>query len=135
MEFIIDEKQSIAEIQELFQDRFPFLKISFFSTPHQTGEGTPAEHMYNSMLTLEEIGTLKHEGKVTISGTMSVGDVEKMFIQKYGIPAQIFRRSGTSWIQTTTTDSWTLNNQNDKGREMSTPFAEDKDMPDYQEQS
>jgi hypothetical protein len=34
---------------------------------------------------------------------------------------QVSRKSGTLWLETTMTDSWTLGQQNEHGRELSTP--------------
>ncbi len=46
---------------------------------------------------------------------MSVSELEQLFLTKYGLNAQVFRRSGNLWLQTSATDHWTLAEQNRKG--------------------
>jgi hypothetical protein len=64
---------------------------------------------------------------------MKVSELEELFEEVFGLSVQVFRKSGESWLQTTTTDSWTLNQQNLKGKEMSSPVESDEQQ-DYHEQ-
>jgi len=51
---------------------------------------------------------------------MKVIDLEKMFKNRFNLSAQVFRKSGNLWLETTMTDNWTLLQQNNHGREIST---------------
>ena len=51
---------------------------------------------------------------------MSVADLEKAFMNKFGLLTQVFRRSGNIWLETSITDGWSLKQQNDLGREITT---------------
>ena len=55
------------------------------------------------------------EGDLKVNGEMEVSKLEQAFEKKYGLHVQVFRRSGNIWLQTTKTDSWTLEAQNRKG--------------------
>jgi hypothetical protein len=46
---------------------------------------------------------------------MTVAELERLFVENFGLNAQVFRRSGTLWLQTSATDNWTLAEQNRKG--------------------
>ena len=64
---------------------------------------------------------------------MTVGELEKLFRERFGANIQVSRKSGTLWLETTMTDNWTLKQQNEHGRELSSPEIKDKsgDEVDY----
>jgi hypothetical protein len=74
------------------------------------------------------------DDKLTITGDMKVYEAESLFMERFGLSVQVFRRSGTNWIQTTTTDNRTLNEQNEKAQALSEPFIDEQEPDDYQEQ-
>ena len=78
--------------------------------------------------TLDSSG-LMQEGELSISDSMTVGELEKVFLESFGLPIQISRKSGRIWLETTMTDNWTLKHQNDHGRELSDPIIK---LPDDQ---
>jgi hypothetical protein len=49
---------------------------------------------------------------------MSVKQLEKNFSEKCLLNVQVQRRSGNVWLETTITDNWSLEHQNDHGREI-----------------
>lgn len=61
------------------------------------------------------------EGDLSVFDSMTVGQLEKSFLEKFGMLVQVSRKSGSVWLETTMTDSWTLKQQNDHGRELSAP--------------
>jgi hypothetical protein len=67
---------------------------------------------------LKEVG-LKKPGALRIEEEMTVGELEKEFLESFGMLVQVSRRSGTIWLETTMTDNWTLSRQNEHGRELS----------------
>jgi len=50
---------------------------------------------------------------------MLVSDLEKEFNDKLHLSAQVFRKAGKTWLETTFTDGWSLRKQNLEGMEMS----------------
>ena len=61
----------------------------------------------------------QHDNTITYSEEMSVSELEKQFADKLKLSAQIFRKSGRIWLETTFTDSWSLKKQNQEGMELS----------------
>ena len=55
-----------------------------------------------------------------ISPTMTVLTLETELWEKYGLSVQIFRHSGNMWIETSLTGSWTLEQQNHEGEQLTT---------------
>jgi|APTNR8051073442_1049403.scaffolds.fasta_scaffold01422_11 hypothetical protein len=120
----IHDKLHIRDIQVGFNQLFPHLKLSFYKTEHHAGEGTPRQAELNAELTLEQARTVHSEGELVIDPYMTVAELEEEFARHFGLNAQVFRKSGNLWMQTTATDNWTLGEQNRKGESSEAHFAE-----------
>lgn len=112
---LIDNNKKIRDIQESFHKKFPFLKLEFYKGSHHEGESSPARERLNNELMIDEVRTIHSEGNLHIREEMSVAELERSFMQRFGLNAQVFRRSGNIWLQTSATDHWTLAEQNRKG--------------------
>ena len=119
MEIIINDHRKIKAIQEEFSTMFPYLKIEFFAKPHTKGGGSSKKLMKSNSKTLGQCRVIHTKGHISIVPTMSVGDLEEMFRDRYGLSAQVFRKSGRSWLETTATDNWSLEKQNAEGESIS----------------
>ena len=115
---IIDAKK-ISTLQEEFHEAFPFLKLEFFHHRHKSFEGSVKKDILNPDTTLKQCRKKKTEGAILLKETMKVTEIEHLFQDVFGLSAQVFRKSGRSWIETTVTDDWTLKQQNDEGKELS----------------
>lgn len=121
MKLIINDHRKIFAIQEEFNQLFPYLKLEFFSKPHTNGGATSKKLVKHSSKTLGECRTLHNTGEVTIIPGMTVSELEQGFGDVYGLGVQVFRKSGKTWLETTVTDNWTLEKQNEQGEELSKP--------------
>jgi hypothetical protein len=115
----ISDEVKIAAVQKTFSNEFPFLKIEFFSVPHRAGAPGVKKTILPATALLGECRKVHIDGELNIEPGMSVLEVEQLFIRHYGLFAQIFRKSGKVWLETTVTDKWTLEQQNKQGEEMS----------------
>lgn len=122
MKMTINDQRKIFAIQEEFSGLFPYLKIEFFSKPHVSGGESPKKLIKHSSKTIGECRTSHNSGNMTITPGMTVTDLEQRFQDVYGLSVQVFRKSGKSWLETTVTDNWTLDQQNKQGEELSKPF-------------
>lgn len=118
-ELIITDDFTIHQVQDKFQEHFPFLKIEFFKTSHDEMEGSPKENMITENHLLGDIRTNHSAGELSIHGNQKVTTLEEHFEENYGLNVQVFRKSGKNWLETTKTDEWTLSEQNRTGEEMS----------------
>lgn len=125
MEVVIDPSKKLIEIQKEFQKRFPYLKIEFYNKTHGQGEASAKEDVINTENTIEMVQKTKKEGVFKIQGLMTVTSLESAFEENYGLSVQVFRKSGNIWLQTTTTDHWTLAEQNQKASEKHNIYHED----------
>ncbi len=136
MEIKITNTKTIQEIQAEFNKEFPYLKIEFFDAPHVDGVSLPKSKIILNNKKLSKCRKQTNEGDLHICGTQTVSVLENSFWEKYKLSVQVFRKSGNLWIETSLTESWTLEQQNNEGFEMSSqhknPYkeAEDTDISD-----
>ena len=116
----ITDKKTIQEVQNEFNKKFPFLKIEFYKKAHGEHEGSPDDLKWDTDLTIGEIRNRTNSGDLSIDGALTVGALENNFSEQYGLNVQVFHKSGNLWLQTTATDEWTLDKQNNKAKD----FAE-----------
>lgn len=119
MKITINSRRKISGIQEEFETLFPYLKLEFFSKPSNQGSASSKRTFVNSSKTLEECRTLHNKGTVTITPGMTVADLLQVFRDVYGLEVQVFRDSGRTWLETSFTDGWTLEEQNRQGASLS----------------
>lgn len=112
---IISDRKTLQDINQEFHQMFPGLKLEFYAKSHAAGEGSPAQERLNGEQRLSDVRTIHTEGDLSIDPEMSVSKFEQLFAERYGLNAQVFRKSGNLWMQTTSTDSWSLAQQNRKG--------------------
>lgn len=122
MELIINDDVYIETIQEKFNRCFPFLKLEFFSKKHKKGEGTSKNNLQKAGSKIADCRKIKRSGVIKISGREKVAELEQMFQDSFGLSVQVFRKSGKVWLETTSTDDWTLEKQNEQAKELSKPI-------------
>ena len=128
----INDQHTIGELQEKFSKAFPYLRLDFFLSASGSLP-TAAMRISDTSITLGSIRRNHSEGEIAISGKDTVRHIEEIFLKRFGLNAQIFRHSGTSWLLTTTTDDLTLNQQNEIAREMAVA-VEPEEPADIHEQ-
>lgn len=119
MKIAINDHRKIYAIQEEFNQLFPYLKLEFFSKPPRKGGAASDKLVKHSSETLGECRTIHQAVEMSIVPGMTVSELEQGFGGVYGLGIQVFRKSGKTWLETTVTDSWTLEEQNRQGEELS----------------
>ena len=114
----IHKERLISDIQQEFNDSYPYLKIELFASPLKYQQTSPPGGKLPRQLPLKSFAQQMPEGKIELEDTMSVHQLEELFQDIFGLNLQVFRKSGNLWLETTVTDSWTLKQQNDYGREL-----------------
>ncbi|NNE29653.1 MAG: hypothetical protein HKN16_08450 [Saprospiraceae bacterium] len=116
---IISDEKRISQVQEAFSKLFPHLNLKFYKKAHSAMEGSQAKEEWGTDLTIGEIRNIQEDKDLKIQGSMTVGELEQTFENKFGLHVQVFREStGGIWLQTTATDDWTLQAQNDRSEAM-----------------
>jgi hypothetical protein len=115
----ISHNRSISEVQHDFNCRYPFLKIDFYKSNGAVNGSFKRQHLVNT-IPIKQAGLIKN-GNIELNDSMTVGQLENIFRNEFGLSAQVSRKSGILWLETTMTDNWTLKQQNDHGKELSEP--------------
>ena len=130
MKIQISQPKKTWAIKRTFSRTFPYLKIEFFKSPHDTGEASSAKSMIKVNKSLVEINPLLKDGIIDVQENDTVASVERRF-QDFGLPVQIFRKQNNVWLETTATDQLTLAEQNDKGSSASVSAHQDEPVDRY----
>ena len=125
----------IADLNHVFSAQYPFLKLEFFTRPHHTFEGSPAQWLiHDREKTLAAINPHITAGELPVSPTLLVRDVEHLLEEKFGLHAQVFRKSHLNWLATSATDNLSLAEQNERGQTAEHPAESISEPIDYREQ-
>jgi hypothetical protein len=120
----ISGERSISETQQEFRGLYPFLNLEFFRNGRIRHDRYHASKKIPVTRLLKDAWHYKKfQGQLEISDQMTVTDLEMALMNEFGLSAQVFRRSGNLWIETTITDCWTLRQQNEHGRELTQGHA------------
>ena len=104
---------TIADLQQKFNEYFPYLSLSFFSKPHDIYQASPVKYLITERETcLERLEDRPHNAALNIISDMTAGQLEQLFEQELGLHVQVLRKDGDSWTETTLTDSLSLREQN-----------------------
>ena len=117
--FTLNNEMTLLQVQEAFSKTFPYLKLEFFTEPHKPGQGSEKAQMlpkqWDAALVIREIQETTEAMELRVRPTDTVAKLEMALEKGFGLHAQVFRKSGNTWLETTRTDSETLQAQNDKG--------------------
>ena len=110
----MSNNRTIREVQYDFSSQYPFLKLEFYKIMPR--KSFIREHLPDSV-SLKGAG-LKEPGFIDISDYTTVEELENAFNKQFGLLAQVSRKSGGVWLETTMTDKWSLYKQNEYGKEI-----------------
>ncbi len=124
MKIIFNPNTTIQQVQETFNNRFPFLKIEFFV---DLNKPLNAENMVkNHQMEIGNLTSLNSKEGIEIHGINTIKQFEDLFLNQYEIVAQVFHKRSQTWIKTTTSDDETLDSLNNKSEEDSKPLPKEE---------
>jgi glycerol-3-phosphate O-acyltransferase len=119
----INKNDSLKTFQKQFNEYYPFLKIEFFKRI------TADEALIKPCVFFEQRfekklnGSDKQSVSIDINRKKKIAELEKDFDMLLGLSARVFRRSGNVWVETTLTNDWSLEDQNEEGKQISSHFT------------
>jgi len=113
----IFKENKVSDVQNQFAQQFPELKLKFYKVAHHDHEGNPKKDEVADTTLLVDLNSNLQNDEVVLNAEMTVSELESMFEDKFGLHVQVFRHSGSTWLQTSTTDHWTLAKQIEKAKE------------------
>ncbi|MDP4261325.1 MAG: hypothetical protein Q8941_02230 [Bacteroidota bacterium] len=129
MHLEINDKTSLRDIQLVFSDFYPYLKIEFYRKRHKKYEASDEAFQIDPNICIGDIKHTHVTGLLEIRPLYKVADVENEFQQRFGLSVQILRKEKEGWQQTTGMDDFTLKELNEIGRNSSDEFI----VSDYEE--
>ncbi len=100
MEIRIEAGEPFEEIQKKFCEKFPYLKIECLCDDSLTDE--------NQEKNLKSC----NDCAIIINDNTTVADLLSQFNKMLHLTIKVLRKSNNLWIETSLTDSWTLEKQN-----------------------
>jgi hypothetical protein len=115
MKMNIHPSMLIGEVQKTFNSMFPYLRLEFYKSPMDIKSGKKISET-------KKVGDVQlaiSDSSLEVLPGMTVRQLENSLRDLFTLTVQVFRKSGTAWLQTTITDNWTLQHQNEHGHEIS----------------
>ena len=117
MKLYIEKESQIEGIKKLFTAFYPFLKIEFYKKPLRTNNPFAKKEAVPQQMALMQFAAMPGRKGIDISQDRTVKDLENDF-ESFGLFAEVLRKSGNVWIETSLTNDWTLQQQNLEGEEI-----------------
>ena len=118
----ISDDQSIVLVKCRFNHCYPYLKIDFFEKDLRIFvKERLFKPIVDSTRMLKEFRIhSQNTYNIQVNKEMKVNEIETAFEKTYGLRAQVFRKSGNVWLETTVTGNWSLEEQNRQGQLITT---------------
>lgn len=113
MKIQINDHRKIFAIQQDFNKLFPRLKIEFLGKPNNVGS-SPSKKIYSSSKTLGDCRIKHTAGELTITPSMTAADLKQILGDKFGLSITVSRQSGTQWVETSSNNKLSLQEQNEE---------------------
>ncbi len=124
--FTILNTMTLKQLQDAFNDTFPYLKLEFFAEGHRKGEPTAASQMipeaWDRDIVISTIQPPNNVNPWPVEGRFRVATLERDLETVFGLHAQVFLKSGNVWLETTRSDDFTLDELNQRGAERDPAF-------------
>ena len=124
----------VEDVQDHFAECFPWLKLELYSKSHGSRKSSDEKDLIAPGTKISDITRNHKVGILEIKSSDTVGHIETMLKTLFGLNAQIFRKENRCWIQTTTSDKYSLIQQKEFSEHAATSlFPKVKDQVDEYE--
>lgn len=111
---------TLDDVDKQFRVQFPYLKLVFFQQAPDLLLNIHHLHDQIKNKTIREFNNETEPFHLELNAEIETGVFEKQLSNLLNINVQIFRKSGVDkWIETSQTDFWTLEKQNEDGKSSS----------------
>lgn len=101
----------LSEIKTAFSEQFPFLKVEFSIINGDTLKEAKDDTCLGAY-------RLNNVNALQVLPTTTIKEFKTWFQEVFNLSVKVYRKSGNSWLTTTITDNWNLNQQNKYGEEV-----------------
>jgi hypothetical protein len=118
----INKNGSLKAIQQQFNLYYPFLKIEFFKKESADKSIAKSSVAFEPEFQQKLNGFADHSVNIDVSRKRSIAEIEKDFDRLLSLSVRVFRRSGNVWVETSLTNEWSLEDQNEEAKQISSHF-------------
>jgi hypothetical protein len=122
MKLLIDKETLVEDVKRLFVNNYPFLKIELYKPLQEAKQTHAKKEPLPSNVALSKFFKNINSAVINCGEDITVEALENQF-KNIDLDAEIFRKSGTVWVETSLTDNWTLQQQNAEAEEISKHFS------------
>jgi hypothetical protein len=119
MNIEIHDTNSLSSVQQAFNSMFPYLKIEFFTNLKSVSGRFQRKVIEKYIQTFGEHKKTDSSDPIVITPEMTIADLDQKLQTAFGMSVKLYRYSGRLWLETSVTDSWTLEQQNKEGEALS----------------
>ena len=119
MNIEINDTTSLHSVQQSFNNLFPFLKIDFYVNLKSVSGRFHRKIVDKCIQSFGEFKYSSAHQPIIITPQMTVADLDHQLQDEFGMSVKLYRYSGRLWLETSVTDSWTLEQQNKEGEALS----------------
>lgn len=134
MNILISGNTLLSEIQQAFHQQFSMLGLAFFKRNHALGQANAKSDRLNNALSVSETSGIDLSITIKFTADMTVGAFEQYMEESLNLHTQVFRKSGDLWLQTTQSDTMTLQEVQDEMVAADTFRTDDQEPIDIHEQ-
>ena len=116
MKITIRGNRKITELQQEFNEIFPFLNLEFFDLPQNRFSSHVSSGHQHPNLSIKDISEKNEEGELVIHQHMTIMQLENILSEEFGLQAQVFVKHGDQWLRSSLNGYWMLHHKNEEGR-------------------
>jgi len=113
----ISDSKTVEDLQEHFNDCFPYLKIEFYEEAGSSLKNCEKAHIVRPETPLGEIRRKSNTGILDVKSWEKTSKLKQDLKDQYGLNVQVFRIHGEEWIPTSYSDDLTLKQQSELARQ------------------
>ncbi len=134
MHMEINDNTTLRQIRKKFSDYYPYLQIEFFNTPHKKHEMSEEDDMIDHYKTIGNIKKTHLSAVLEIQPLYRIAEVEREFLERFGLSVQILRKEKNNWKQAAAMDDFTLKDLNELSRNASDEFILSEPDSEYRDE-
>lgn len=112
MKIEINDHRKLFAIQEEFNTLFPNLKLEFYGKGSHEHGAHAKKPIENYSKTLGECRTEHTKGSLTVTGGMTIADLQSSFSDVYGIDVHVLKKQADHWVEPDSKNKLSLTEQN-----------------------
>jgi hypothetical protein len=120
MKLDIHSDTTIKDVQRQFNTLYPFLQLHFIKPDISGGKYNSKQRKLPADFTIEQSKYVTGDLTISVDNKITVAELLK-HLGDLGLLAQVYRKSGNHWVETSLTADWTLERQNREAMLISIP--------------